>query len=124
MDMPKLEPVEYTSDGKRLEETWRLLEDFHVRVGGSEFTVPAGFVTDGASIPRMLWRICGHPMSTKRLPIAIAHDWMYSGATCLTRQEADAIYRDGLVELGFPKWKANIEYSAIRLFGGSHWQGV
>ncbi len=107
------------------DESWQLVHDFYVRVVGIQFTVPAGFVTDGASIPRFLWRICGHPMSTKRLPIAIFHDYAYAGGLPFPRQSADRIYRDGLIKpLGFPRWKAELEYYALRLFGGAHWRGT
>lgn len=116
VDLPHVEPIVD-------EEKWRLLDDYHVEINGMRFTVPAGFVTDGASIPRFLWRVCGHPMTARRFPIAVFHDYAYTGALGLTRQLADEIYSAGLVALGFPAWKAKLEYYALRLFGGSHWKG-
>ena len=115
--MPRIEPVG-TSD-----ETWRLVEDYHADIGGYMIVVPAGFVTDGASIPRFLWRLCGHPMSTRRFPAAVIHDWLYSGAVPCDNKFADGIYRDALVLLGFPRWKAELEYCTLRLCGGAHWKG-
>ena len=56
------------------------------------------------------------------LPAALVHDWLYSGNVPCTREFADGVYRDGLITLGFPKWKANLEYYTLRLFGGSHWK--
>ena len=114
-DMPKVEPM---LDGG---ECWVLVADFHAKVDGMAFTVPAGFVTDGASIPRFLWRLCGHPLETRRFPIAVLHDWLYEADLGLTRQQVDEIYRDGLLSLGYGKWTAATEYYAIRLFGGSRW---
>ena len=104
-------------------ERWLLTADYADEISGFQFVVPAGFITDGASIPRVLWRICGHPMSTKRFPAAVVHDWLYSGNVPCTREFADGIYRDGLLLLGFPKWKANLEYYTVRMFGGSHRNG-
>lgn len=117
LDLPKIQP---SADGG---ECWVLVEDFHVLVDGMMFTVPAGFKTDGASIPRLLWRLCGHPLETRRFPIAVLHDWLYEegAALGLTRQQVDEIYRDGLLSLGYGKWTAATEYYAIRLFGGSRW---
>lgn len=115
LDLPKIQPS--AEDG----ECWVLVEDFHVLVDGMMFTVPAGFKTDGASIPRFLWRLCGHPLETRRFPIAVLHDWLYEVDQGLTRQQVDEIYRDGLVSLGFSKFAANTEYYALRLFGGSRW---
>ena len=102
-------------------EVWRLTDDFEYKVDCCVYTVPQGFLTDGASIPRFLWRLCGHPMATRRFPVAVIHDYLYSEPGGRSRAEVDELYHDGLVALGFPKWKANIEYWAIRLFGGSHW---
>ena len=117
LDLPKIQP---SADGG---ECWVLVEDFHVLVDGMMFTVPAGFKTDGASIPRFLWRLCGHPMTTRRFPIAVFHDWLYDegAALGLTRQQVDEIYRDGLLSLGYGKWTAATKYYALRLFGGSRW---
>ena len=53
------------------------MEDWHVEVRGFEFTVPAGTRTDGASIPRFLWRVCGHPLQAPRVYAATLHDWLY-----------------------------------------------
>ena len=104
-------------------ELWELSKDWHVTVRGVEATLPKGFLTDGASIPRILWRVCGHPMTTKRIIPAIVHDAIYAGTILgFTRQEADEIFRDGIIEAGWPKWKANIEYAALRLFGSTHWR--
>lgn len=115
LDLPKIQP---SADGG---ECWVLVEDFHVLVDGMMFTVPAGFKTDGASIPRFLWRLCGHPLETRRFPVAVLHDWLYEVDQGLTRQQVDEIYRDGLLSLGFSKWAANAEYYALRLFGASRW---
>ena len=138
-DGPKIEPLIKA-------EVWRLTEDFVCHVYGPRgrltITVPKGFLTDGASIPRFLWRFCGHPMMTRRIRIAVVHDFIYaergkvsvrivlegrnslrpSQPQTLTRQEADALYRDGLICLGFKGWKATLEYWMIRIFGGSHWE--
>lgn len=115
LDLPKIQP---SVDGG---ECWVLVEDFHVLVDGMMFIVPAGFKTDGASIPRFLWRLCGHPLETRRFPVAVLHDWLYEVDQGLTRQQVDEIYRDGLLSLGYGKWTAATEYYAIRLFGGSRW---
>ena len=115
-------------EGPRIEpvidkEVWRLTEDFRVEIDGALIVVPEGFMTDGASIPRFLWRLCGHPMLTKRFPIAVTHDFIYAEGLGYTRVEADEIYRDGLIVLGFKPRVASLEYYGIRLFGGSHWEG-
>lgn len=83
-------------------------------------TVWAGFECDGASIPRALWRLCGHPLQYPRVIAGIPHDWLYK-AHITSRRVADAIFREILVDLGFPIWKAWVEWFALRLFGWFAW---
>lgn len=100
-----------------------LLRDWFVAVGGWMFTVPAGTATDGASIPRALWRLCGHPLQTPRVYAALVHDYLYGGGGpgCVTRAAADAIYRKLLVALGWGRVRACTEWAALRMFGWLHW---
>lgn len=112
-----------------------LAEDWHIaEVCGFTFTCPAGTTTDGASIPRFLWRLCGHPLMAPRVYAALLHDWLYSGAPVadtrvasawpidITRKEADVCYYALLRHFGIPAWVAAIEYYALRLFGASHYR--
>lgn len=114
-----------------------LMEDWHIDdVCGFRFTVPAGTRTDGASIPRFLWRICGHPLQVPRVYAATLHDWLYGGTrpadaalqdasalpSDLTRKEADECYRALLLHFGVAAWRASIEYYALRLFGAAHYR--
>ncbi len=101
----------------------RLTHDWTVAVSGWRIVVPAGTVTDGASIPRFLWRVCGHPLQIPRVYAALVHDYLYGGggSSSMTRAEADAIYRELLVRYGWGRFRAGVEYFALRMFGGSHW---
>ncbi|EAO7521451.1 DUF1353 domain-containing protein, partial [Salmonella enterica] len=76
--------------------------------------VPAGFVTDLASVPRIFWTIL--PPDGKYAKAAIIHDWMYDNAL-RTKKEADKIFLDGMTVLGVPKWKRIVMYLAVRIFG-------
>ena len=100
-----------------------LMEDWHVEVLGVEFVVPAGTTTDGASIPRFLWRLCGHPLQAPRVYAALLHDYIYRNAQRLgiSRKQADEIYRALLRHFGVSAWIAGTEYYALRLCGGSHY---
>lgn len=100
-----------------------LMEDIEVDVeDGPAFVIPNGFQTDGASIPRFLWRLCGYPLQAPRIYAAIVHDYLYSGFLPVSRAEADDIYRRLLVQYGWGSWKARIEYLALRMFGASHYK--
>lgn len=104
------------------DDTRTIMADWTATIGGVRVTVPMGFTTDGASIPRFLWRICGHPFEAPRIYAAIRHDWHYSGGDpSVDRKAADMIYRSDLLALGVSRYKVTIEYYALRLCGWSHW---
>lgn len=102
---------------------WRFVHDWHCSYDGTEFTVPSGFKTDGASIPSLLRPFFGSPMKKPRVYVAIIHDWLYEvGGTEKDREFADKMYRDANICLGMGKIKAELEYHGIRLFGWRHWK--
>jgi len=105
-----------------LDDPCRLMADWPVVASGWRFVVPAGAETDGASIPRSLWRVCGHPLEVPRCYAATAHDWLYGGGLPeMPRKDADRVYRALLIHFGVPRWKAFLEYAALRACGWSHW---
>lgn len=95
-----------------------------VNVGDTVYSIEVrrGFDFDGASIPRFLWRVCGHPMEIPRLAAALAHDWLYA-AHKTSRKTADEIYRAICRKMGIGAIRAAVEYRALRMFGGSSWDG-
>ena len=100
-----------------------LMDDWHVEVRGHYFDIPSGTRTDGASIPRLLWRVCGHPLMAPRVYAAICHDWLYQHGweIGIDRKEADECYYALLRHFGIAAWRAGTEYYALRVFGGSHY---
>lgn len=76
--------------------------------------VPAGFITDLTSVPRILWSFL--PPDGKYAKAAIIHDYLYDNAL-RTKKQADLIFLDAMRVLGVPKWKYIIMYHAVRLFG-------
>ena len=105
----------------------RLINDWHVEgmlPDGRVFYVDvrAGFEFDGASIPRFLWRVCGHPLEAPRIAAALAHDWIYSSKAC-DRRDADQIYRAICKKVGIPALCYGTEYAVLRLCGWVAWNG-
>ena len=99
-----------------------LVERFDVKFRGEDYSVPAGFETDGASIPRWLWPVCGHPLQAPRVIAAVVHDYLYGGGDPeATRADADDLYRDMQLALGIPRRRAYLEWVVLRLFGWLHW---
>lgn len=85
--------------------------------------VKAGFLTDFASIPRILrWLIEKLGRYNKA---AVIHDALYQDVVPgykFTRKEADLCFLDGMADLGVIKWKRNLMYQAVRLFGWIAWK--
>lgn len=105
-------------------EKWTLAADWEVHWLGTTFKIPIGTKTDGASIPVWLRPICGDPMEVPRLYAAIVHDYFYATHKCVYRDVADDLYRDMLVTLRVPKFKAWIEWQVIRWAGWLYWHKI
>ncbi|EBV2374764.1 DUF1353 domain-containing protein [Salmonella enterica] len=96
---------------------WRVYEpfEFYLSEDNSDaISVPAGFVTDLATVPRIFWSVM--PPDGKYAKAAIIHDYLYDNAL-RTKKEADLIFLDGMAVLGVPKWKRIVMYLAVRIFG-------
>lgn len=86
--------------------------------GRIEIEVPAGFVSDLASVPRLLW--CIFPPFGKFNRAAILHDFLYSTAGECSRFLADAIFREAMAELSVPAWRRVLMFYAVRWFGWAY----
>lgn len=79
-----------------------------------EFTMPEGFVTDYASVPRLpfaYWLAGG--LARKA---AVVHDWLYRHGGC-TRAEADAVFLEAMAATGQPWFRRSAMWAAVRTFG-------
>lgn len=132
---------------------WKLLKEFDYHVGSEDSTqvihVPAGFVTDFASIPSPLiviigmlaqlagyyWGIvwlvilgylvvfaaAGMPRWGKYGKAAIIHDYLYS-KKIFTRRITDAIFLEAMEILGVNYIESHAMYQAVRWFGWLAWK--
>jgi hypothetical protein len=113
-----LDVVEISDQSWQLNLPFRasVSDDAHRRV----IEVPAGFVTDFASVPRLpvVFLLAG---DTAHKP-ALLHDYLYSlGGDDAARLYADYVLRAGMAANGDPWWRRALVYRAVRLFGASHW---
>lgn len=81
---------------------------------GERLEIPEGFISDGATVPRILW--CFFPPISEYAYAAILHDYMYDNAI-KTKKEADKVLYHAMRILGYPKWKAKLFYYCVRVFG-------
>ena len=103
-------------------QTWVLMREFGYGVGAEDsqdqITVPVGFETDFASVPRPFWAIL--PKWGKYGNAAVIHDWLY-WEQGRPRPAADAVLLEGMVVLGVSAVVRQTIYTAVRLFGWLAW---
>ena len=99
---------------------WVLVEPLEYRLLDSEHVirVPAGFVTDFASVPRLAWTVMS-PFD-RHGRAAVVHDWLYWTQAC-TREQSDKIMLLGMIESGVPNVKRVAIHTALRLAGSVAW---
>jgi hypothetical protein len=110
---------------------WELLADYTVQIFGLVITIPRGFQSDLASIPKAFQWFIGTPWEEYFRVAALIHDYLYftHSAKCMETGQWVAISRDTadncLLELmrlsNVPAWKRNAMYWAVHKFAGSHW---
>ena len=97
---------------------YTLRQDLHVE----GLTVPAGFSSDGASVPRFFWRLVFPPGDQKALRAAFVHDWIYrTHPEGWSREAADMLFLKLLISDWMPKYRAYLAWLGVRLFGGPAW---
>lgn len=94
-----------------------------------QIIAPTGFLTDFASVPRI---VCAYLMfGGKGKRAAVIHDLLYSGqkllvngeVRALTREECDAVFKEALLASGYSHFTAWSMYAGVRLGGASHFKG-
>jgi hypothetical protein len=103
---------EATSAGRA---QWELRSELHFN---SEIlgpiTVPQGFRTDCASVPRvpLAYWLAGDTAHAS----AVLHDWLYRHGAC-TKRQADDVFAEAMQAEGVRWWRARLMYRAVRMFG-------
>ncbi len=99
---------------------WRLQRNLNYYSGvlGKAVIVPAGFVTDFASVPRIpiAYDLCG----SKANKASVVHDYLYAKGNICTREQADAVFKEAMAITGVPTWRRNLMWAAVRVFGSTH----
>jgi hypothetical protein len=117
------------------ETSWTLVSPFRYWITelhkGDVLTLPVGFKTDFASIPRIFWNILS-PYG-RYGKIAVVHDYLYRNGGFVNvaefdqpvvmkkfeRAECDQIFLDGMEYLGVNWITRKLMYRMVRIFGGS-----
>lgn len=102
------------NEGRR----WTLTNPFRMRVDGFDIVAPAGFWTDFASVPGILWPIID-PYELGRAPVL--HDFLYFVGWNNDRCYCDDAFLEAMEVERVAWWKRRAAYHAVRLFGGVAW---
>jgi len=82
-------------------------------------TVPVGFTTDYASVPRILWNIL--PPTGKYTKASVIHDYLYFYDGEYTRKQADAIFLEAMESLDVGFITRYVMWSGVRMGGWVPW---
>jgi hypothetical protein len=115
-DLPTLDPP------AKANGEWTTTEDWCTpAIDGVAVYIRAGMRTDGASIPRIAWRLVGHPFQIPLLGPALGHDALYA-AELVSREEADRWFLEAMRRAGIGWVKRNTIWLAVRAGGGVSWR--
>ena len=139
--MPVLRPIPIKTKGKGFwkgiamwllsTRNWEITKDWKYKIDDKEYIIPAGFVFDGASIPKFL-RTFFSPVGVLLMG-GLVHDYAYKYA-CLKRtgkgallivdqKRADEIFRDICIEVNGFYTMNYLAYWSLRLGGFVAWNG-
>lgn len=95
----------------------RVYQDWsYTALDGTVYTVRAGFVTDGASIPRVLWSGIGSPYIGLYRWGAVLHDWLYR-VLGVPKDRADAVFRECMLRCGCSDLLVDAIFEGVHLGG-------
>lgn len=122
------EQVQYSKEASDAlgADYWMVMESFVFYIGrkedGRSVTIPKGFLTDGASVPRPLWSII--PPWGPWGQAAIVHDYLVEYMSisvnglpmAIQREYADILFLEMLIALGVPELKRKMMYAAVAAY--------
>ena len=99
---------------------WRLVDEFAYdsAVAGARIIVPAGFITDFASVPRVpvaYWLVG----DTAHLA-AVVHDFLYCTGI-FPKAMADRVFLEAMAVTGIPLWRRWAMYLGVTYGGDLAW---
>ena len=103
-------------------EHWIVAEEMQYTIGSTSerIAVPAGFVTDFASIPQPLWSL-GLTPHGQYSRAAIVHDYLYWSQGC-TRAQSDRLMLIAMKESGVGKFDEFLVYQGVDKGGAKAWK--
>jgi hypothetical protein len=103
------------------DRSWQIIEPFYFYFDEKDksngVVVPAGFITDFASVPRILWSI--YPPTGRYSKATVIHDYLYSAGKSMgyDRKFCDKMLLNGMEALDVGFFVRLPMYIGVRLFG-------
>jgi hypothetical protein len=105
--------AQWINDGRSME---LLRPVSFVDAAGKLWLAPAGSVIDGASIPRVFWRLIGSPFVGRFRRASVIHD-----VYCVNRLEpwgkVHRVFNEMMRVDGVPAWRRRLMFAAVWFFG-------
>ena len=122
IDEPVYTPKKDKKDKIILKEDLRFFIYFAGQRLPEIYTIPAGFESNGFTIPMIFKPFFSN--FDVGVENAIAHDFLYSELRTfdMQRRDADMAFYSGLRNSNLEVWKAKACYIAVIIFGGSKWR--
>lgn len=101
---------------------YKVIEQIDVKISYKgkiyEFSIPKGFIFDGATINRFLWRIIGSNTNPEFLVASCVHDIICIQKNLINNDRllSSKIFKGLLLTAGVPKLKANIMFTFVDLY--------
>ncbi len=102
---------------------WLILREYvyEIEDSGQAIRIPAGFVTDFASIPQALWSL-GFSPNGRYSRAALIHDFLYWSQSC-TREQADNLFLLAMRNSNVSSVDQRVVYLGVRAGGAVPWAG-
>lgn len=94
---------------------YRVVQPWSVNAGGTTWTVPRGYTTNGITAPAYLRSSLGDGVDRPETWSAIFHDWLFTQAG-VSRSMADNLFHEVMISYGISPSKARLLYSTVRSY--------
>ncbi len=94
---------------------YRVRKPWTVNLGGRQWQVPAGYSSNGLTVPSFLKGSLGDGVQYKETWSAVFHDWLFTQPG-VTRAQADRMFYDLMIAYGVSAEKARLMYNTVAAY--------
>ena len=123
MTIPTIDELHTIWDDKMGERLFFACHELVFEDGDEVTVIPAGFLSDGLSIPKLIQPLINTPAAPQWIVAGFYHDWLYKlhPNKTVTRKEADLKFLEVMRELGVGWMRRRTIFYGVRLGGRGSW---